>query len=92
MDRTGLEFHFVFEKTRTDHTAILTTFTFGNDPDEEQPHDDYTVPQKVHYETDWKRNQDAVFGYNYPERRIKDCNSGKIICNHHLRHSARRLH
>ena len=26
MDRTGLEFHFVFAKTRAVHTAILTTF------------------------------------------------------------------
>ena len=26
MDRTGLEFHFVFAKTRTVHTVILTTF------------------------------------------------------------------
>ena len=27
MDRTDLEFHFVFAKTRADHTVILTTFT-----------------------------------------------------------------
>ena len=33
---------------------------FGNDPDEEKPHDDHTVPQKVHYQTCWKHNQDAV--------------------------------
>ena len=33
----------------------------GNDPDEKKPHDDYTVPQKVHYETYWKHNQDAVY-------------------------------
>ena len=26
MDRTGLEFHFVFAKTRTVHTVIFTTF------------------------------------------------------------------
>ena len=26
MDRTGLDFHFVFAKTRTVHTVILTTF------------------------------------------------------------------
>ena len=32
---------------------------FGNDPDE--PHFDYTVLQKVHHETYWKRNQDAVY-------------------------------
>ena len=33
---------------------------FGNDPDEEKSHNDYTVPQKVHYKTNWKHNQDAV--------------------------------
>ena len=33
---------------------------FGNDPDEEKPHDDYTVPQKVHYQTHWKHHQYAV--------------------------------
>ena len=31
-----------------------------NAPVEEKPHDDYTVPQKVHYQTYWKTNQDAV--------------------------------
>ena len=34
---------------------------FGENPDEEEPHDDYTVPQKVHYHSHWKRNQDAVY-------------------------------
>ena len=33
--------------------------TFGNDQDEEEPHDDCTVPRKVHYQTSWKRNQGA---------------------------------
>ena len=32
----------------------------GKNPDEEKRHDDYTVPQKVHYKTFWKHNQDAV--------------------------------
>ena len=32
---------------------------FGNDPDEEKPHGDHTVPQKVHYQTYWKHDQDA---------------------------------
>ena len=34
---------------------------FGNDRDAEEPHFDYTLPQKVHYETYWTRNQDAVY-------------------------------
>ena len=33
---------------------------FGNDPKEEDRHFDYTVPQKGHYETYLKCNQDAV--------------------------------
>ena len=31
------------------------------DPDEEKPHDDNPVLQKVHYKTRWKHNQDAVY-------------------------------
>ena len=34
---------------------------FGNNPDEEKPHDDYAVPQKLHHKTCWKHNQDAFF-------------------------------
>ena len=33
---------------------------FGNDPEEEEPHDDYTVPQKTSYVTRWKPDHDAV--------------------------------
>ena len=32
----------------------------GENPDEEEPHDAYTVPHKVHYHSHWKRNQDTV--------------------------------
>ena len=43
------------------------------------PHDDYTVPQKSTLQKlVGKHNQDAVYWIkDYPERRIKDCNSGK---------------
>ena len=34
---------------------------FGNDLDEEKTHDDQPVPQKVHYQTYWKRNEEAVY-------------------------------
>ena len=34
---------------------------FGGDSDEEEPRDDYTVPQKVRYHSHWKRNQDAAY-------------------------------
>ena len=33
---------------------------FGNAPEEEELHFDHTVPQQVHDQTCWKRNQDAV--------------------------------
>ena len=43
-----------------------------NVPEEEAPHDDFTVPQKASHVTIWKDdNQYAVFC------RIKDWNSGK---------------
>ena len=42
----------------------------GGDPEEEEPPDDYTVPQKVHYHSHWKRNPNAVY-------KIQDCNWGK---------------
>ena len=34
---------------------------FGENPDEEELHDDYAVLQKVCYHSHWKRNQDAVY-------------------------------
>ena len=33
---------------------------FGENPDEEAHRDDFTVAQKVHFHSNWKRNQDAV--------------------------------
>ena len=50
------------EKDKAQEAVFFTPLNpFGNDPDEEKPHDDHTVPQKVHYQTYWKRNQDAVY-------------------------------
>ena len=34
---------------------------FGGDSDKEELRDDDTVPQKMHYHSHWKRNQDAVY-------------------------------
>ena len=34
---------------------------FGGDSDAEEPRDDCTIPQKVHYHIHWKRDQDAVY-------------------------------
>ena len=33
---------------------------FGDNPEEEEPHDDFTVPQKTSYGTTWKYDQNAV--------------------------------
>ena len=52
------------EKKASDKARQTVFFTplnlFGENPDVEEPHDDYTVPQKDHYHSHWKRNQDAV--------------------------------
>ena len=37
------------------------TNPFGNDPEEEDTHDDFTVPQKAPYVTRWKHDQDARY-------------------------------
>ena len=34
---------------------------FGGDSEEEERRDDYTVPQKNHYHSHCKRNQDVVY-------------------------------
>ena len=45
---------------RVRQAAFLTPLNpSGNDPVEKELHGDHTVPQKVHYKTDSKRNQDA---------------------------------
>ena len=50
------------EKDKARQAVFLTpTNPFGNDPEEEEPHDDYTGPQKVPYATRWKPDQDAVY-------------------------------
>ena len=62
-------------------------------PGREEPHFDYTVPQKVHYQTHWKRKQDAVCWITVIKSAgLKIENLANRISNHHLRHSARRLH
>ena len=49
------------KKDRTPQAVFLTPLNpFGKDPEEEKPHFDYTVPQKVPCETPWKYDQDAV--------------------------------
>ena len=38
-----------------------TTLSFGGGSDEKEFSDDHATPQKVHYHSHWKRNQDAVY-------------------------------
>ena len=60
-------------------------YPFGNNPTEEKPHDDFTVPQKVHYKHFWKHNQDAFF----LDKIFQSAGSrgailaNEVICNHH---------
>ena len=76
--------------------AVFPTPTnpFGNDPEEEERHDDNTVPQKVPCGTHWKHDQNAVFLGTI----IKTAGSrigilaDEVICNHDLRYDTRRLH
>ena len=37
---------------------------FGDNPDEEKPSDDLSIPRKVHYHSEWKNSQDAVSWIN----------------------------
>ena len=37
---------------------------FGDNPDEEAPSDDLSVPRRVHYHNNWKHTQDAVHWIN----------------------------
>ena len=40
--------------------SLLSTFS-GECPDEEALSDDFTIPRKVHYHSNWKHDPDAVF-------------------------------
>ena len=49
------------EKDKARQAVFLTPINlFGNDPEEEESHDDFKVPQKTAYVTKWKYDQDAV--------------------------------
>ena len=49
------------EKDKARRAVFLTpTNPFGDDPEEERPHDDFTVPQKAPHVTKWKYDQNAV--------------------------------
>ena len=49
------------EEDKARQAVFLTPLNpFEKDPEGETPHSEYTVLQKAPYETNWKRNQDAV--------------------------------
>ena len=55
------------EKDKARQAVFLTpTNTFGNDPEEDEPHDDFTVPQKVPHVTCWEHDENAVFWIRLP--------------------------
>ena len=48
--------------SQTRQAVFLTpTNLFGDDLEEEEPHDNFTVPQKASYVTKWKYEQNAVY-------------------------------
>ena len=50
------------EKDKAHQAVFLTPINpFGNDPEEDGPHDDFIVPQKAANVTKWKNDQNAVF-------------------------------
>ena len=49
------------ERDKSQQAVFFTLLNpFVENPDEEEPHDDYSIPQKVHCHNYLKRNQDAV--------------------------------
>ena len=47
--------------TGSTSSLVYNSESIRKRPGREEPHDDHTVPQKVHYQTYWKRNQDVIF-------------------------------
>ena len=44
------------------HTIFFTLLNpLGEKSDEEAPGDDLSIPRKVHYHSNWKHDQDAVY-------------------------------
>ena len=67
------------EKDKARQTVFLTpTNPFGNDPEEDEPHDDFhSSTEGTSRDPLGTRRKCRFFGYDYQERRIKDCKSGK---------------
>ena len=48
-------------ETKSPSVFLTPTNPIGDDPEEEEPHDDFTVPHKAAYATKWKYDQNAVY-------------------------------
>ena len=76
------------ESDKGRQTVFFTPLnSFGGDSDEEETGDGHTVPQKVHYQSHWKRNQDAVHWVKLSraqDQRIAFLAS-EVTCNHRTR-------
>ena len=83
------------EKDKARQAVFRTpTNPFGDDPEEERPHDDFTIPQKAPHVTKWKFDQ----GVENWDTIIKGEGSrigilaNEVICNHDLRYNTWRLY
>ena len=77
------------EKDKARQAVFLTpTNLFGNDPEEKEPHDDCTFPQKVHTTKMLYIGYDC---YQSAGSRIEIL-AKEVICNHDPRHDTERLH
>ena len=83
------------EKDKARHAVFPTpTNPSGDDPEEERPHDDFTVPHKAPNVTKWKYDQNALHWgaiVNGAGSRIGIL-ADEVICNHHLRYNTWRLY
>ena len=83
------------ESDKGRQTVLFTPLNpFGGDSDEEEPRDDYTVPQKLHYHSHWKRDQDAVYCVKIipSTRSMIAILANGVTCNHRTQSCASRLH
>ena len=66
------------EKDKARQAVFLTpTSPFADDPEEEEPHDDFRVPRKASMFRNGSMTRTQFAGYDCQRRRIKDWNSGK---------------
>ena len=67
---------------------------FWENPDEEAPSDDFTIPKKVHCHSNWNRDQDAVYLVKLSWAQDQGLRfwQTKVTCNNRTQSGAGRLH